>query len=155
MPHQVVKCTSRGSVGDLARITDDLRNGGYNIHAIGGGEGLADRKEVGVVAMILEPDDDAHMADIVDRLRKLDLDGGRKLAHVENFPHIEIDLDDQPGQLGRAAAAVAGINIMSVITVFNQDGRARVSLGFRKADWKKAFDAIDGEGIPIHPHDHH
>jgi len=52
MPHQVVKCSVRGSVGDLAKITAALEAEGYNILAISASE----VNHVGMLAMVFDPD---------------------------------------------------------------------------------------------------
>ena len=122
MPHQVVKAATHGSVGDLARITNALRNipttpaGGVNILAIGGGEGKVSidgaDEEVGVVTMILEPDEGPLMATILDTLRTLDLGGGRHLHDVQARPNIHIEIPDTPGELKRALDAIGDLNIL-------------------------------------------
>ena len=74
MPHQVVKASVHGSVGDLARITGLVKDLELNILAIGGGEAVTGDSEVGVIAMIIEPDGEAKTAELVDALRALELD---------------------------------------------------------------------------------
>ena len=77
MPHQVVKCSVRGSVGDLAKITRDLEAAGYNILAISASE----VNHVGMLAMVFDPDEDVDA--IVDdgsqgRSRRESDAGGRR-----------------------------------------------------------------------------
>ena len=106
MPHQVTKATARGSQGDLAKIADALHKlkPPVNIVAIGGGEGVLNnangtKTEVGVISMILEPDDGATSDKILTTLRGLTLPSGKKLEDVEQFPNIHIQIDDKPGEL--------------------------------------------------------
>src|SRR5262249_41193349 len=58
MPHVVTKLSLAGSVGDLAVIAEKLADLEINILAIGGGEGIFRDGEVGVLALVLEPDED-------------------------------------------------------------------------------------------------
>jgi hypothetical protein len=149
MPHQVVKSTSAGSIGDLARITEALHGIGVNIVAVAGGEGVLKKQEVGVISMLLEPDEGGMMKTITTTLKGLDLGNGRKLVHVQNFPAVHILLEDKPGELERAAKAVKGINILSVITVDKHDSAAHVCLGFSNADVKNARAGLTKEKIRI------
>ena len=154
MPHQVVKAAVRGSVGDLARITQALEDADINIVAIGGAETLNDPGHVGIIALLLEPDKD-RIPDILEIIRGVDLDGGRKPENVEAFPDVHILLNDAPGQLRRAAEALAGINIESVVSIDKQGNRARVSLGFKDdATLRQAIERLRAANIPIHDHQH-
>jgi hypothetical protein len=157
MPHQVVKCTAEGSQGDLARIAEALREIDVNIVALGGAEGfLSADKEVGVVAMLLSPDDEtADMPRIIGKLQGLVLDQGNHISHVENFPDIQVELDDKVGELEKAVKAVDGINILSVISIDKHAGATHVSFGFGKGDHKRAQDALDKAKIKtVPPHSH-
>jgi hypothetical protein len=156
MPHQVLKSTTVGSVGDLAKIAQALAGINVNIVAVGGGEGMHGAQEVGVIAMLVEPDDDAKMREIDQTLRTLVLDPGpppRKIAHLETHPSIHVELEDTPGQLQYAASNVAGKNILSVISIDNRDGVAHVALGFSRSDVSAAQAALDAAGVKIVPAD--
>ena len=161
MPHQVTKATARGSQGDLAMIAQTLRDltPSVNIVAIGGGEGVLKNKngttsEVGVISMILDPDDGATSAKIRAALTDLKLDKGRKLEDVEQFPNIHIQIDDKPGELKKALDAVAGINIRSVLSMGTFMGTANVGLGFSETDSPKAEKKLKAKGIKVVPHPH-
>ena len=102
MPHQVVKASVHGSVGDLAKITELIKNLQLNILAIGGGEAVTDDGEVGVISMIIEPDGEAKTNELVDALRDLELDDDRRIANVEVLRNIHIALANKIGELNRA-----------------------------------------------------
>jgi hypothetical protein len=159
MPHQVTKATARGSQGDLAKIADALQQlkPPVNIVAIGGGEGvLKGGQEIGVISMILEPDDGPMTAKIIKKLTGLPLDskGKRKLEDVEVHPNIHIQLADKPGELKRALDAVDGINIRSVLSMGTFMGVAHVGLGFSEADAPNAEKKLKAKKITVVPHDH-
>jgi hypothetical protein len=145
MPHVVTKLSLAGSAGDLKAITEFLAGEGINIIAIGGGEGVFD-PEVGVLAMVLEPDDDT--AGLKTALENLSLDPNadppRTPANVEMLDNVHILLRDAPGALAAAAGALAGINIRSVISMGNSLGTTHVSLGFDPNDTANAITALQG-----------
>jgi hypothetical protein len=153
MPHQVLKATAVGSVGDLARITEALEGLGVNITAIGGGEGVTDGGEIGVVSMIIDPEDPTTTDNVVDTLRNLDLENGRRLADVEVVSNIHIVLPDKVGQLRRAVDAVADINIRSILSMGNGVGAAHVGIGVAPDDHEEAERRLNDAGIIIVPHD--
>jgi hypothetical protein len=149
MPHQVVKCSVRGSVGDLAKITAALEAKGYNILAISASE----VNHVGMLAIVFDPDEDVD--DIADTVRNADLGGNRKPVDVDRVPDIHILLPDTPGELRKAAEALGNINIETVVTIDKQPGnKARISLGFRKGDLARAQQRLEAAGIEIHKHHH-
>jgi hypothetical protein len=154
MPHVVSKLSVHGSVGDLAVITDFLAHEGINILAIGGGEGIFDDDEVGVIAMVLDPDDDT---DLKTKLEELDLDGnGRNPTNVEMLDHVHVLLQDGIGALGGIASALAGINIRSVISMGTVLKTAHVSLGFDPNDTASAVTALNatnGVLLALHEED--
>jgi hypothetical protein len=161
MPHQVTKATARGSQGDLAKIADALRNltPPVNIIAIGGGEGVLKNKngsttEVGVISMILEPDDGPNSAKIRTALTDLKLGKGRTLEDVEQFPNIHIQIDDKPGELKKALDAVAGLNIRSVLSMGTLMGTANVGLGFSETDRPRAEKKLKDKLIKVVDHQH-
>ena len=149
MPHQVVKCSVRGSIGDLAKITQALETEGYNILAVGGGE----VDHVGIIAMLFDPDVDK-IPGIVETIRNVDLGSGRTPDAVEAMPDVHILLNDAPGQLRRAAEALGDINIETVVSIDKQQGKARVSLGFQPGDFDEAVKRLRDAHIPIHDHQH-
>lgn len=152
MPHQVVKCSVRGSVGDLAKITAALELEGYNILAVGG----AEVNHVGVIALLFDPDK-TQIPGIVQTIGGVVLDPatGRTPEDVENLPDVHILLNDAPGQLRRAAEALGDINIETVVSIDKQPGnQARVSLGFRDGDFAEAVNRLRAAHIPIHDHKH-
>jgi len=161
MPHQVTKATARGSQGDLAKIAEKLQGlkPPVNIVAIGGGEGVLKNKdgtttEVGVISMILEPDDGPASSKILAALKGLQLGPKRKLEHVEQFPNIHVQIDDKPGELKKALDAVAGLNIRSVLSMGTLHGSANVGLGFSETDHPKAEKKLKARGIKVVPHPH-
>lgn len=149
MPHQVVKCSVRGSVGDLAKITRALEGEGYNILAAAAGE----VNHVGIIAMLFDPDVDK-IPGIVETIRGVDLGPGRTPEDVEALPDVHILLNDAPGQLRRAAEALGDINIETVVSIDKQQGKARVSLGFQPGDFDEAVNRLRAAHIPIHDHKH-
>ena len=158
MPHQVVKVAVRGSVGDLARITDLLEELDVNIVGLGGAETAVPPSHVGIIALILEPDED-NMSTILGRLRSLVLDENtnRRPERVDALPDVQIRLDDTPGQLKKAARALEGINIETVVTLPKHGNKAVVSLGFQPNTYEQAKERLrhvqDVEVIedPHHP----
>jgi hypothetical protein len=151
MPHQVVKCSVRGSVGDLAKITAALEAEGYNILAIGASE----VNHVGMLALIFDPDQD--IGAIADTVRGVDLDvaGNRRPEDVGTFPDVHILLNDTPGQLRRAAEAVGDINIETIVSIDKMQGKARVSLSFEDdATLAEAVRRLRAAHIQIHDHQH-
>ena len=149
MPHQVLKAAVRGSVGDLAAITQALESKGFNILAIGATE----VNHVGLIAMLFDPDADT-IPEIIETIRNAPLDGGRHPEDVEAFPDIHILLNDAPGQLRRAAEALGDINIETVVSIDKQQGKARVSLGFQQGDVDEARGRLEAAHIPIFEHHH-
>ena len=161
MPHQVTKATARGSQGDLAKIADALHKlkPPVNIVAIGGGEGVLNnangtKTEVGVISMILEPDDGATSDKILTTLRGLTLPSGKKLEDVEQFPNIHIQIDDKPGELKKALDALTGINIRSVLSMGTFMGTANVGLGVAETDHENAEMKLKDKRIKVVPHPH-
>jgi len=130
MPHQVVKLTVHGSVGDLAKITAVVLDKELNILAIGGGEGVTPSGEVGVISMIVEPDGAAKTTELVDALQELDLGTGRPQAHVEVLRVIHIALANERGELNRAVTAVGDVNIRGIVSLGDLLGESHVALAF-------------------------
>ena len=152
MPHQVVKCSVQGSIGDLAKITRALEDEGYNILAVGG----AEVNHLGIIAMLFDPDM-VEIPGIVATISGVVLDPqtGRTPQDVEALPDVHILLNNAPGQLRRAAEALGDINIETIVSVDSQPGnRARVSLGFQPGDYDEALARLRAAHIPIHNHPH-
>ena len=151
MPHQVVKASVHGSVGDLAKITGVVKDLGLNILAIGGGEAVTQDGEVGIISMIIEPDDEAKTAELVDALHDLVLDDDRRLADVEVLRNIHIALANEIGELNRAVTAIGNRNIRAIVSLGDFLGESHVGLGFAAADVATAIDRLTHEGIKIVP----
>jgi hypothetical protein len=154
MPHVVVKATAVGSAGDLFKITEALEGIPVNILSIGGGEGVTATGEIGVIAMLIDKDDDATIATVKTTLQNLQLGNGRTLEDVETFPNVHIELPDKPGELKKALDAVTGLNVRSVLSMGTVLGNAHVGLGFAASDQHPAEDKLKAKGITVHPHPH-
>lgn len=163
MPHQVIKATVKGSKGDLAKITTALKNitgpngEKVNILHMGGGESsVVNGIELGVITMILEPDEPPMEGLILNAIRTVDLGNGRLVEHVDKFPNVHISLLDAPGTLNAALDAVdsANVNILSVLTMGSAGGVSDVGLGFAdEAQADAARTALAGANVIIHPSD--
>jgi hypothetical protein len=155
MPHQVIKSSAVGSIGDLAKITGVVKDLELNILAIGGGETVTDNGEVGVISMLIEPDDETTTANLVDALRDLVLDDAtdRHLADVEVLPNIHIALSNDIGELNRAAVAIDDINIRAIVFLGDLLGESHVALGFADGDVDEAERRLADAGVKIVPND--
>jgi hypothetical protein len=150
--HRVASSVTVGSVGDLGRIARALANEGFNIDAIGGGEGVARGGSVGIVTMLVTPDDDP--AEIARILEGVELDGNRRLAGVRMYPAFDLELADQRGQLADAAELLgnANISIMGVLTVDVHRDWGIVSLAFEKpGDANQARQVLIQGGFTVLP----
>ena len=148
--HKVVSCATAGSVGDLGRIARRLADEGIDIRFIGGGEGALPSGSAGIVSMIVSPDEDEQK--IIDILTDLELGGGRRLASVRLFSALDLDLDDEPGELAAAAATLgeADMNIMSVISIESRARRAIVNLAFEDESARdRARDVLKADGFAV------
>lgn len=137
--HQTVKCSSVGSIGDLGHIARAAGAEGFNIEAIGGAESgtlREDGRGVGIISLLVTPDEDQDIERLAEVLRNLDLDNGRKLADVSVHPSLHVELRHGPGELGDAAASLgaAGINIQSILLIDAHDGWAVVSIAVDEGD---------------------
>jgi hypothetical protein len=163
MPHQVVKATVKGSKGDLARITAALKNitgpnnEKVNILHIGGGESsVVNGIELGVITMILEPDEPPMDGLILNAIRTVNLGNGRLVEHVDTFPNVHVSLLDAPGSLNAALDAIeaANINVLTVLSMGASGGVSDVGLGFANAaDESAARTALTGVNVIVHPSD--
>jgi hypothetical protein len=150
--HKVVKSVTVGSVGDLGRIARRLADHGYNINAVGGGEGSALDGTVGVISLLVTPDDDEDA--LRELLQGMPLDGGRSLQDVAVHPALDVELVDEPGQLALVGELLgnAGINIMAVQSVDVHLDWAHVSVAFEDdAARDAAQDVLVGGGIRVLP----
>lgn len=148
MPHQVTKAAVKGSTGDLAKITGVVKSLGINILAIGGGESMTRDGEVGVVSMILEPDED--LSELVEALGELDL-GGHGLEDLEVIPNVHIALANEVGELNRALEAIGDINIRAIVSLGDFLGESHVALGFASGDLATAVGRLTDAEIKIIP----
>lgn len=152
MPHQVVKAAVHGSVGDLAKITGVVKDLQLNILAIGGGEApAADDGEMGIVSMIIEPDDPDTTDTLVARLGALQLDGGRSLADVEVIRNVHLALANEVGELNRALVAIGNVNIRAIVSLGDFLGESHVALGFADGDLPTVIQRLTDAGIKIVP----
>jgi hypothetical protein len=153
MPHQVVKASVHGSVGDLARITGVVKDLELNILAIGGGEAPADDGEIGIVSMIIEPDDEASTNRLVSELQALQLDNGRSIADLEVIPNVHIALANKVGELNRALVTIGNVNIRAIVSLGDFLGESHVALGFAAGDLATVVQRLTDAGIKIVPYD--
>jgi hypothetical protein len=169
MPHQVFKAATHGSAGDLATIADALQNNvpsapdGVNILAIGGAEAKVNingvGEEIGIIAMILEPDDGPVTQDIIDALNAVTLGDPAVNPHgledVQVYPNVHIEIPDEPGALKAALDAINAngpVNIFSVLSMGSIVGTAHVGLGFEdEAAATAAEAALKAADIVVHP----
>lgn len=149
--HQTVKCSSVGSIGDLGHIARAAGAEGFNIEAIGGAESgtlREDGRGVGIISLLVTPDENADIERLADVLRNLELDDGRRLSDVSVHPSLHVELRHGPGELGEAAAALgdSGINIQSILLIDAHDGWAVVSLAFDEGDIENARNLLGDSG---------
>jgi hypothetical protein len=144
MPHVVTKSSAYGSKGDLAKITKELKAIKVNILAIGGAEGKDARgKEVGVVAMILDPDE-TNEAAIEQALTKAGM------HDIGRFPNIQVEIPDQVGELQKVVDLVKDLNILTILSMGSILGTAHVGLGFSETDHPKALKRFKTNKIVAH-----
>jgi hypothetical protein len=161
VPHQVVKATVKGSKGDLAKITLALKdiigpNGEkVNILYIGGGESsIVNGVELGVITMIVEPDEGAMGPLILNAIRNAPLDPGHTLEHVDTYPNVHVSLLNSTGSLNAAldAVAQADLNVLSVLTMGSAGSISDVGLGFEDDDTANAARAaLSSVNVIVHP----
>jgi hypothetical protein len=158
--HKIVSTVSVGSIGDLGRIARAFANGGFDIRAVGGGEGLVrgttlgrtDGLSTGLVSFLVEPDEDDQA--IIDLLEGLPLDNGRTLEGVKVHPALAVELSSDLGQLATVGELLgaAGINIMGALSVDVHLDWAVISLGFEDASVQDAAkEALENGGIRVLP----
>jgi len=153
--HKVVNAMTVGSVGDLGRISGALAEAGFNIVAVGGGEGHALGSSIGLVSLIIE-DDEGHETEITTLLTNLALDNGRQLVEVAWYDALVAELKDEPGELARAGKILgdAGHNIMSVISIDSHRDSAHVAFAFLNDTARdEAARALEAEGIIVVAHE--
>ena len=141
MPHVVTKSSAHGSKGDLAKITKELHAIGVNIVAIGGAEGTdVGGNDVGVVAMLLEPDEN-NETDIERALTRAGM------HNIGRFPNIEVEIPDRAGELHKVVDLVKDLNILTVLSMGTANGTAHVGLGFSQTDHDEAMRRFRGKVI--------
>lgn len=153
--HKIANATSAGSVGDLGRLASRLAESDINIEAIGGGEGVARGGSVGHISLLVTPDDNLTSDDIRALLENIDHGGGRRFESVEIWDCLDIELDDQPGELAVLATALgdAGIDIKGIVSVDVHAKWAIVAMGFEDVDAARAVieAEVDNQGDPRWP----
>jgi hypothetical protein len=135
-----------GSPGKLAAFGKALGEAGLDMEAIGGGEWRHD----GTLCLVLRDDDRQAMdkfEEVCDRL------------HIPwlSFASVSVELDDTPGELGRAAEAIDDINIYGVLVRKPHGNRAVVELGFAPDDADQAVSRLENANFTAnrkrHPHE--
>jgi hypothetical protein len=150
--HKVVKAVTVGSVGDLGRIARRLADAGYNINAVGGGEGSALNGTVGIISLLVTPDH--HDDQILELLQGMPLDGNRTLEDVQVHAALDVELVDEPGQLAKVGELLgeAEISILGVQSVDVHLDWAHVSLAFESVAVRNtAQDVLVAGGIRVLP----
>ena len=132
MHRQVASLISTSSPGRLAKLGTALGARGINIATTGG----AEWKHHGPVTLMIHDDWGAEPHN--------DLGGFADVMADEGFPWlvfrtIEVELADEPGALGGAAAALGDINVYAVTLLDGSAGRALVGLGVRPSQVAEAI----------------
>jgi hypothetical protein len=148
--HQTVKLGTVGSIGDLGHIAKALGDAGFNIEAIGGGESTGLREDgrgVGIITLLVSPDEDPDIPNLQAALDGIVLDDGRKVD-AQIMRSLDVEFRHDPGALAIAAAALgeAGINIESILLIDVNGHRAVVSMGFNDTDLDNAADILNDAG---------
>jgi hypothetical protein len=160
--HQTVKVGTEGSIGDLARITAELVERGFDIRAVGGAEANLRGGGVGVMSFLLEPDDPDRLKELRAALLVLPLDDAqtRTPRQVEILPGFDLEMSDQRGSLAEAAKILGNefngdppINIMSALLVDVHGDWGIVSLSFEdEATRERAASRFQGnDGFRVMP----
>jgi hypothetical protein len=135
-----------GSPGKLANFGNALGAAGIDIEAIGGAEWQHD----GPLVVVLKDDDQATMGRFEEVCAEL---------HVPwlSFVTVAVELEDEPGALGRAAEAIGNINIYGLLVRKPHGNRAVVDMGFRPSDADEAVSRLAAANITAnrkrHPHE--
>jgi hypothetical protein len=132
MHRQVASLVSTKSPGRLAKLGSALGARGINIATTGG----AEWKHHGPVTLMIQDDWGAEPHN--------DLGSFADVMAEEGFPWlvfrtIEVELADEPGALGGAAAALGDVNIYAVTVLEAPAGRALVGLGVRPSQVGEAI----------------
>ena len=150
MHRQVASLLSTSSPGRLAKLGTALGARGINIATTGG----AEWKHHGPVTLMIQDDWGAAPQN--------DLGGFADVMAEEEFPWlvfrtIEVELPDEPGALGGAAASLDDINIYAVSVLESSGGKALVGLGVRPSKVSEAIYRLRGGGYDArrrhHPSD--
>ncbi len=136
MHRQINALVSAGSSpGKLAIIGIALGQAGIDIATLGGAEWRHD----GPLSIILKDDSTD------------DLNAFAQVCHDHTLPWlifrtIAVELVDEPGALGAAAAVLGGINIYSVNVLRSRGKQAVVGLGIRPSEVEQAVDLLVNAG---------
>jgi hypothetical protein len=126
-----------GSPGKLAIFGKALGDAGLDMEAIGGAEWMHD----GPLCLTLRHDGSAAMDKFGEVCHEL------KVPWL-SFAIVSVELDDTPGELGRAAEAIGDdINIYRLLVRKPHGNRAVVDLGFRPADADEAESRLRAAGF--------
>jgi len=125
-----------GSPGKLARFGRALGEVGLDIETIGG----AEWKHDGPLSLVLRDDSRAAMDSFEAVCTELQVPW-------MSFVNVSVELDDVPGELGRAAEALDDINIYGVLVRKPHGNRPVVDLSFRPADADEAVSRLNSAGF--------
>ncbi len=139
MHRQVNALLSNGaSPGELARFGEALRRNGVNIDTIGG----AEFGKRGAVTIVVADRVDAQQDDLIPVAAAMGQEGFPYLV----FRTVQVKLDNTPGELGRAAAALGDINIHGILLMGKDGDKALVGLGIRPLDVDEAVSRLSAFG---------
>jgi hypothetical protein len=150
MHRQVASLISTSSPGRLAKLGNALGARGIDIATTGG----AEWKHHGPVTLMIKDDWGADPQN--------DIGGFAEVMAQEEFPWlifrtIEVELRDEPGALGAAAAALDDINVYTVTILKSEGARALVGLGVRPSQVVPAITRLRAAGFRAqrlhHPND--
>ena len=150
MHRQVASLISTSSPGRLAKLGNALGARGIDIATTGG----AEWKHHGPVTLMIKDDWGADPQN--------DIGSFAEVMAQEEFPWlifrtIEVELRDEPGSLGAAAAALDDINVYTVTILKNEGAKALVGLGVRPSQVVMAITRLRAAGYRAqrlhHPHD--
>jgi hypothetical protein len=152
MHRQVASLLSTSSPGRLAKLGNALGARGIDIATTGG----AEWKHHGPFTLMIKDDWGAEPQN--------DVGGFAEVMAQEEFPWlifrtIEVEMRDEPGALGAAAAALGDINIYAVTVLPGQGDKAMIGLGVRPSQVVEAIRRLRAAGFKVqrrhHPKDPH
>ena len=126
-----------GSPGKLAIFATALAGAGLDIEVIGG----AEWKHDGPLCLVLREDNQVNRDKFAEVCHEL---------HVPwlSFSVVAVEMDDEIGELGRAALAIGDdINIYGLLVRKPHGNRAVVDMGFAPSDVDTAIDRLTAEGF--------